>query len=41
MDSVIVEVQSLNQEETLAQEVQILDSMSEDSIPDDVLRSKV
>lgn len=41
MDSVIVEVQSLTQEETLAQEVQILDSMSEDSIPDDVLRSKV
>jgi hypothetical protein len=41
MDSVIVETMTLNEEESLAAEVKILDSMSEDNIPDDVLRSKV
>jgi len=41
MDSLIVETMTLNEEESLAAEVQILDSMSEDSIPDAVVRSKV
>lgn len=41
MDSVIVETLTLNEEESLAAEVKILDSMSEDNIPDDIVRSKV
>jgi hypothetical protein len=41
MDNLIVETLTLNEEESLAAEVKILDSMSEDSMPDNVVRSKV
>lgn len=41
MDGLIVETMTLNDEESLAAEVKILDSMSEDNIPDNVVRSKV
>lgn len=41
MDGLIVETMTLNDVESLAAEVKILDSMSEDNIPDNVVRSKV
>lgn len=41
MDNLIVETLTLNEEESLAAEVKILDSMSEDSMPDNIVRSKV
>jgi hypothetical protein len=41
MDTLIVETMTLNEAESLAAEVKILDSMSEDNIPDNVVRSKV
>ena len=41
MDGLIVETMTLNEEESLAAEVKILDSMSEENIPDDIVRSKV
>jgi hypothetical protein len=41
MDQVIVEVSSLSDSEARAAEVRVLDSMSEDGLPDAIVRSKV
>lgn len=41
IDSLIVETMSLNEQETRAAERQILDSMSDEGMPDSIMRSKV
>lgn len=41
MDNLIVETMSLNEQEARAAEVQLLDSMSDEGMPDSIVRSKV